>query len=99
MVTHVVIFTWIPDAPVERIVAMKAALDQLSSELPTLVSLRHGSDVRWRDGNGDYAIVAKFADHAAWKAYQADPRHKKFVEDFVLPVQAARLTIQFENAE
>jgi hypothetical protein len=48
-----------------------------------------------REGNGDYALVATFADQAAWRAYQADPRHQAFVRDFVTPIQASRLTIQF----
>ena len=99
MVTHIVIFTWIPDATAAQIDALRGSLDRLSTELSDLVEIAHGPDLQWRESNGDYAIVATFADRKGWDTYQADPRHKAFVQDFVLPIQAARLTLQFQNAE
>ena len=54
-----------------------------------------GAILLFRQGNGDYALVATFADKAGWDDYQADPAHKAFVRDFVTPMQASRLTIQF----
>lgn len=95
MVTHVVIFTWIAEATEAQIAALGEAMTQLGTELAELVTMRHGPDLQYRDGNGDYALVATFADQAAWSAYQAHPSHKAFVRDFVTPIQASRLTIQF----
>jgi hypothetical protein len=95
MVTHVVIFTWIAEATEAQIAALGEALTGLGSELADLVTINHGRDLQFRDGNGDYALVATFADRAAWDAYQAHPSHKAFVRDFVTPLQAGRLTIQF----
>jgi predicted NAD/FAD-binding protein len=95
MVTHIVIFTWIAEATEAQIAALGAAMTQLGNELAELVTMRHGPDLQYRDGNGDYALVATFADQAAWSAYQAHPSHKAFVRDFVTPIQASRLTIQF----
>jgi hypothetical protein len=57
--------------------------------------MHHGPDLRFRDGNGDYALVATFPDRAGWDAYQAHPKHKAFVRNFVVPLQASRITIQF----
>jgi hypothetical protein len=65
------------------------------AELSGMVTISHGPDLQIREGNGDYALVAVFADRAGWNNYQADPRHKAFVRDFVTPIQAARLTVQF----
>ena len=95
MVTHVVIFTWNDAVTAERVAALSAALDRLSVEMANLISLSHGPDLRFREGNGDYGLVATFVDQAAWTAYQADTRHKAVVRDHVAPIQASRLTIQF----
>jgi hypothetical protein len=95
MVTHVVIFTWIAEATSEQVERFGEALDRVASELRELVIVKHGPDLRFRSGNGDYALVATFADKAAWDTYQAHPIHKAFVRDFVMPLQASRITIQF----
>ena len=95
MVTHIVIFTWTAGATVEQIARVAPGLDELRSEVAAIGSLRHGPDLRFREGNGDYALVATFEDQAAWLAYQADEQHKTFVRDVVGPIQASRLTIQF----
>lgn len=95
MVTHIVIFTWTTEATDGQINAAGRALDGLAAELSNLVTIRHGRDLGYRDGNGDYALVANFADKAGWDAYQSSPGHKAFVADFIAPIQASRLTIQF----
>lgn len=94
MVTHIVIFTWIADVTPAQVTRLRQALDQLSAQLSATVAITHGPDLGFRDTGGDYALVARFADRASWDAYQADPRHKAVVRDFVLPIQAARLTAQ-----
>jgi Stress responsive A/B Barrel Domain len=93
MVTHVVIFQWVSGVIDEQVASLAEGLTRLAAELGT--TIRHGRDLAFREGNGDYALVATFADQAAWRAYQADPRHQAFVRDFVTPIQASRLTIQF----
>lgn len=95
MVTHVVIFTWADGTTAEQVTELGQALDGLAAALSDLVTMIHGPDLRFREGNGDYGLVATFADRAGWAAYQAHPKHKAFVQDFVTPIQASRLTIQF----
>ncbi len=95
MVTHVVIFSWRPECVDAQVDQFRAALSSLATELHELVTLIHGPDLGYRNGNGDYGLVATFADREAWSAYQAHPKHKAFVESFVLPIEASRLTIQF----
>ena len=94
MLTHIVIFTWIAEVKAEQVDNLRQALNRLAAECADPVTLRHGPDLGFRD-SGDYALVATFPDRAAWDAYQADPRHKAVVRDFVTPIQAARLTVQF----
>ena len=93
MVTHIVIFKWVPGVTSDQVSAFSDKLTSLASDLGAVIS--HGPDLAFREGNGDYALVATFADQAAWKSYQADPRHQAFVRDVVTPIQASRLTIQF----
>ena len=95
MVTHIVIFTWRPEVASKQVAALAQALDRLASELSEIATIQHGRDLAFREGNGDYALVATFPDKAGWNAYQTHPAHKAFVADFVIPIQASRLTIQF----
>jgi hypothetical protein len=94
-VTHIVIFTWVAEAADVQIMAFRKALSELASDLVHMVTLQHGPDLEFRDGNGDYALVATFPDREGWDAYQAHPKHKAFVRDFVEPLQDSRITIQF----
>ncbi len=94
MVTHIVIFEWIAETTAAQVENFQQALDRLAMEMSDMVTVSHGPDLRFRDGNGDYALVATLRDRAAWDAYQADPRHHAFVHDFVLPLQASRTAIQ-----
>ena len=95
MVTHVVIFTWVAGTTAEQIAALRDALDGLAQAFGEVATIRHGTDLAFRDGNGDYALLATFPDRAGWDAYQADERHKAFVRDFVTPIQSSRVAIQF----
>lgn len=95
MVTHVVIFSWIAGVTHEQVEQLRQALDRLAADLSGIATITHGADLHFREGSGDYALVAHFADRAAWDAYQAHPQHKAFVRDVVTPIQASRLTIQF----
>ncbi len=95
MVTHVVIFTWVAGTAAEQVERLREALDALAAAFADVATIRHGADLAFRDGNGDYALVATFLDRAGWDAYQADPRHKAFVRDFVIPIQSSRVAIQF----
>ena len=94
MVTHIVIFTWIAEVRAEQVENLRQALNQLAAALADTAMITHGPDLGFRDISGDYALVATFPDRAGWNAYQADPRHKAVVRDFVTPIQAARLTAQ-----
>lgn len=97
MLTHIVIFTWIVESNEVQVASFQKALSHLATELGDMVSMRHGRDMKIREGNGDYALIATFADKAGWDAYQAHPSHTAFVRDYVTPLQDSRLTIQFES--
>jgi hypothetical protein len=95
MVTHIVIFFWVAGVTAEQIESFRLALEQLAVEVKELAVIHHGPDLHFRDGNGDYALVATFSNRAGWDAYQSHPAHKAFVRDFVTPMQQRRVAIQF----
>ena len=94
LVTHIVIFTWIAGTTARQVSDLRLALDRMANDLTDLATIRHGPDLGFRETNGDYALVATLRDRAAWDAYQAHPKHKAFVADMVMPLQAARTAIQ-----
>jgi Stress responsive A/B Barrel Domain len=95
MVTHIVVFFWIAGVTSEQVESFRQALDQLALEVKELAAIRHGPDLHFRDGNGDYVLVATLPNRASWDTYQSHPAHKAFVRDFVTPLQARRVAIQF----
>lgn len=95
MVTHFVPFTWLDGVNSDQITAFREALDRLTSGLEHLGAIGHGADLRYRDGNGNYCLVARFADRVAWEAYKAHPQHKAFLREMVEPLVVARVIIQF----
>ncbi len=98
MITHVVIFTWNDGVTAAQVDGVRQALDRMAGDLGHLATISHGPDLVLRAGNGDYALVARFATVDDWHRYQAEPRHKDVVATHIVPIQASRLTAQFETA-
>ncbi len=94
MVTHIVIFHWAAGVTRDEIDKFSKELERMAAHFVETATIRHGPDLAFREGNGDYALLATFTDKAAWRAYQEDARHKAFVRDFVAPLQASRVAIQ-----
>ncbi len=94
MIIHAVIFTWNDGVGPADVAAVTAALDDMRPTVAGLVSLDHGPDLALRSGNGSYLLVARFEDEAAWRAYQANPAHKRVVSEVIAPLQASRVATQ-----
>jgi len=95
MLSHVVIFSWKTGTTKRQIEAVGHALDRIANLNDDVLDLRHGPDARLRNGNGDYALVATFADEAAWRRYQADPSHLSLVHELITPIRLRAVSIQF----
>ena len=94
MVLHIVLFKWKPGVTKAQIDALDAAMAKLSPAIPELKALHWGSDVRFREGNADWALAALFDDQAGWHAYQVHPEHQAIVRDIVGPILESRTAIQ-----
>ena len=94
MIIHAVIFTWKDHVTRADVDAVTAGIDDMRPSITGLVALDHGPDLVLRPGNGSYLLVAKFEDEAAWRAYQANPAHKRLVAEVIAPLQASRVATQ-----
>lgn len=94
MILHAVTFVWKEGVGADQVERVRSALDRMAAEVPSIQSLRHGPDLGLRQGNGQYGLVATFADEAGWRAYQDHAAHKRFVADIVAPLQSSRLAVQ-----
>jgi len=98
MLTHVWSMSFTAETtPAER-AAFVAAMAALPSTISGVESYRSGTDLGLNAGNSDVAIVAEFADAAAWRAYLEAPAHVAFVNDHVTPLCASWNAIQLESA-
>jgi len=95
--THVAVFTWkvgVTDADVRALCDGLAALPGTIDEIQ---GYRFGADAGLADGNADFAVVADFADGAAFRAYASHPAHLDVVDRLLKPLLDRRSAVQFER--
>lgn len=95
MLHHIVLFKGkdgLTEADRDRI---RTALLALPAQIPQIASYEVVTDVGLADTNHDMALLASFADEAAWRTYQQHPAHQAVVRDVITPVLAARAAIQY----
>ena len=94
MFRHVVLFRWKPGTGAAELAALERALAELPAQVPEIESYRYGRDAGLTEGNFDFAIVAEFADEAAWRRYVDHPAHRKLVAERVRPIAQERAAAQ-----
>jgi hypothetical protein len=99
MIMHTVSFTWRPEATDDQVRALTKELATMPSKIPALRSYHFGPDLRLRDGNADFAVVAVVADEAGVRGYLDHPDHVHLVETFVKPIVATRSAAQIAIAD
>ncbi|GAA0607313.1 hypothetical protein GCM10009547_06560 [Sporichthya brevicatena] len=93
---HVVMFRWQPEATAEQREAAISALGRLKEEVADLGRLSVGLDAGLAEGNADVVVVGDFPNSEAYLAYQSDPRHTKVVTEYLRPIIAERVALQYE---
>jgi hypothetical protein len=96
MIGHVVAVMWNDRATEELIASFEDGLRALPGIIPELISYRFGRDLALRQGNGDFAIVAKLASGDDVPKYLDHPAHQRVVKELLAPILAERVVIQFE---
>lgn len=74
MLTHVVLFK-LKDRSPENVARVRAQLETLGGNIPSLREIEIGSDVLHSERSFDLALIARFDDMIGLKAYQNHPVH------------------------
>lgn len=88
-------FKFNEDATDEARAALVESMDMLAAAIPQIVSMRHGADLGFRDGNFDYAVVVDFDSTDDYRAYSQDPVHQEMIATRLRPIICERAAIQF----
>lgn len=95
-VIHVVLFRWNEDARQEQIDAAFGALRQLPDLIPGIVELTCGPNFTDRSQGYQAGVVVRFINRAALEAYLPHPDHVAAVRDYINPIRAASLALDYE---
>jgi hypothetical protein len=93
---HSVLFRFSPETTDEQIRQLTEGLSALPAQIPEILDYRIGPNVGEPIDNWHYAIVADFADAAAWRTYTDHPVHQAAIRSYVHPIVADRAAVQYE---
>ena len=96
MLRHVAVFRWKEGTPPDRIAEATRRLDALPGRIPESLGFAVGPDVGGADGHWDFAVIADFADLAAYRIYATHPDHLAAVTEAIVPIRAERAVLQYE---
>jgi hypothetical protein len=93
MIRNVVLVKLAPGQDPATVAQVQRAF--LDLDCPGTLSYAIGDDLGLRDGNWSFAIVADFADEAAYRAYDLDEAHNR-ARAGLLPMTEQIARVQFE---
>jgi len=96
MVEHIVLFRWTEDASQEAIDSVVAELRELKSKIAGVVDLSCGVNFSDRAKGYTHGLVVRFMDRAALEAYGPHPEHQRVVQNFINPIRADILALDYE---
>lgn len=96
MVEHVVLFKTTPEATAEQKEQMIAELGALKDKIPGIVHLSVGPNFCDRNQGFDIGLVVRFVDRAALDVYIPHPAHRGCVDQFVAPIKADVIVVDYE---
>ena len=79
MLTHVVLFKFMPETTGEQAAQLEAGLKSLPPLISEILEFRVGRDVIHSERSYDLGLVSSFADQAALQRYQVHPAHQAVV--------------------
>jgi Stress responsive A/B Barrel Domain len=84
VIRHAALLRFKDGTPAEDVEAVAAALRGVATG--GLLALTVGRDAGLREGNAGLAIVADFADEAAYRAYDEDAEHNRIRRELLAPI-------------
>jgi hypothetical protein len=96
MIEHIVLFRWKEEASQEAINNVVAELRKLKGKIPGIVDLTCGTNFSDRAKGYTHGLVVRFKDQAALEAYGPHPEHQRVVQNFITPIRAEILALDYE---
>lgn len=96
MIEHIVLFRWTDAASQEAKDNVMAELRQLKGKIPGIVDLTCGTNFSERSKGYTHGLIVRFTDRAARDAYGPHPEHERVVKDFINPIRADVLVVDYE---
>jgi len=96
MIRHVAVFRWHDGTTAAQVDAVRAGLDRMPVEVPSIRAYAHGPDLCLGEGRWDYAVVADFDDADGYLAYVDHPAHDEVRREAISPLVADRGHVQIE---
>lgn len=96
MIEHLVLFRWTADASAEAITRVMDELRALKGQIPGVRDLTCGENFSPRSQGFTHALVVRLEDRAALDAYGPHPAHQRVVQEFIAPIRADVLALDYE---
>ena len=96
MIEHLVLFQWVADAPAGAVTRVMDELRGLPAQIPGIRELTCGANFSARSQGYTHALVVRFEDRAALEAYGPHPAHQRVVQEFISPIRAETLVVDYE---
>ena len=96
MVEHILLMRWTDEASQEAIDNALAELRGLTDKIAGIVDLSCGANFSERAKGYTHGLVIRFADRAALEAYFPHPEHQRVVQDFINPIRADTVILDYE---
>ena len=96
MIEHLVLFRWADDASAEAKDRVEEELRALLTQIPGIRDLTYGENFSTRSQGYTHALVVRFEDRAALEAYGPHPAHQRVVQEFIAPIRADNLVVDYE---
>jgi hypothetical protein len=96
MIEHIVLFRWTEEASQEAKDSAMAELRKLKGKITGIVDLSCGANFSDRAKGYTHGLVVRFKDRAALEAYSPHPEHQRVVQNFITPIRAEILALDYE---
>ena len=96
MIVHIVLFKWKEDTVPEAIALAMENLKGLKDKIPEILEISCGENFTERSKGFQHGLVVKFSDRPSLATYQAHPAHQEVVQNFIKPILADILALDYE---
>lgn len=96
MIDHLVLFKLKPEATPEQQERMVRELGALRGKIDGIVDLTVGRNFSERSQGYEVGLCVRFNDRAALEGYLPHPAHRGCVDEFVRPIMADVIVVDYE---